>query len=284
MSPAKSEGSSRCKGKEAIIDKPLASGERGKEAPHFESDRSEDEETTRDLDSECPPLINPWYDTHSHFLVVPSDYLPPLLGRVWLFLEWCDFHTSWVPLASSFLDLAIRREETLPVPILFKFRSGTSLGWKEWVDKELSNVGFMEALQRASFLKAIVSLRCLYNYCGLFNLYYFVRWWSCVALPIPSFFLSYSELTMTLKDIANQLLLPILVDMDPSDIQLSTEEKAIEVELRKGLSDGNAKLSNWIGAFFEASTIVQHAAFIIFWLCKFVFGSYPYYVIKPMYF
>ena len=54
---------------------------------------------------------------------------------------------------------------------------------------------------------------------------------------------------MTLKDIANQLLLPILVDMDPSDIQLSTEEKAIEVELRKGLSDGNAKLSNWIGAF-----------------------------------
>jgi len=54
---------------------------------------------------------------------------------------------------------------------------------------------------------------------------------------------------MTLEDVANQLLLPILSDMDPSDIQLSIKEKAIEVELRKGLSNRNAKLSNWIGAF-----------------------------------
>lgn len=175
MSLVKSEGSSRCKGKEAIIDKPLTDGKRGEEVPPSESDRSEDEETTHDPNSKFPPLINLWYDAYSHFLVVPSDYLPPPLGHVWLSLEWCDFHTSWAPLASSILDLAICRRETLPVPILFELRLGTSLGWKGWVDKELSNVGFMKALQRASFLKAIISLRCLYNYCNLFNLCHFVR-------------------------------------------------------------------------------------------------------------
>ena len=39
---------------------------------------------------------------------------------------------------------------------------------------------------------------------------------------------------MTLEDVANQLLLPILGDMDPSDIQLSAKKEAIEMELRKG--------------------------------------------------
>ena len=26
------------------------------------------------------------------------------------------------------------------------------------------------------------------------------------------------------------------------------------------------------------------AAFVVFWLCKFVFGSHPHYAIKPLYF
>ena len=43
------------------------------------------------------------------------------------------------------------------MPILFEFGSGTSLGWKEWVDKELSDTGFMGGLQQAGVLKAIVS-------------------------------------------------------------------------------------------------------------------------------
>ena len=43
----------------------------------------------------------------------------------------------------SILDLAIRQGDVLLMPILFEFGSGTSLGWKEWVDKELSDTGFM---------------------------------------------------------------------------------------------------------------------------------------------
>ena len=42
------------------------------------------------------------------------------------------------------------------MPILFEFGLGTSLGWKEWVDTELSDVGFVVALQHTSVLKAIV--------------------------------------------------------------------------------------------------------------------------------
>ena len=47
---------------------------------------------------------------------------------------------------------------------------------------------------------------------------------------------------MTLEDVANQLLLPILGDADPAALELSPEEEAIEVELGKRMA-GNAKLS-----------------------------------------
>ena len=50
------------------------------------------------------------------------------------------------------------------------------------------------------------------------------------------------------------------------------------------LGGGNAKLFNWIGDFAKASVTVYYVAFIMFWLCKFVFGAYPHYVVKPLYF
>ena len=88
---------------------------------------------------------------------------------------------------------------------------------------------------------------------------------------------------MTLEDVANQLMLPILGDVDPSNIELPIEKEAVEAELRKGIS-GNAKLLHWVGASSKASDVIRRAAFIAFWLCKFIFGSYPYYAVKPLYF
>lgn len=49
---------------------------------------------------------------------------------------------------------------------------------------------------------------------------------------------------MTLEDVANQLLHPVLGDIDPFVIQFSIKEEVMEVKLRKGLSGRNAKLSN----------------------------------------
>ena len=88
---------------------------------------------------------------------------------------------------------------------------------------------------------------------------------------------------MTLKDVANQLLLPILGDVDPVTLELSPEEEAVEAELKKRVS-GNAKLSYWVSSSSKFSVFARCVAFVIFWLCKFVFRSHPHYAVKPLYF
>ena len=88
---------------------------------------------------------------------------------------------------------------------------------------------------------------------------------------------------MTLEDVANQLLLLILGDVDPATLELFLEEEAVETELKKRMS-GNAKLSYWVSSSSKFSVAAHRAAFVMFWFCKFVFGSHPYYVVKPLYF
>ena len=68
---------------------------------------------------------------------------------------------------------------------------------------------------------------------------------------------------MTLEDVANQLLLPIIGDVDLGALDLSPEEEAVEVELRKGMS-GNVKLSHWVGSFSKASVAARRVAFVTF--------------------
>ena len=131
---------------------------------------------------------------------VPSDYLSPPANCVWLSLEQGATDMSWAPLSTTIPDFAICRGETLPVLILFKFGLSTSLGWKDRVDHELSNAGFMEVLQLTGVLKAIFSSRNLQNYHDMFNLLHLVRLWCSVT---HTFFLSYGKLTVTLEDMAN---------------------------------------------------------------------------------
>ena len=120
MTLAKGKSSSHHKGKEITFDDP-ATKIVGENAPLFESERFEEEEGGRDLDSECAPLIDPWYDTHAHFLKVSDKYFPLLPGHVWLFICYRNIEVSCAPLASSILDLVIRQGTSLPVLILFEF-------------------------------------------------------------------------------------------------------------------------------------------------------------------
>ena len=101
-------------------------------------------------------------------------------------------------------------------------------------------------LQRTSVLKAIVSSRFLSNFRDLFNLRHLVCWWCTTT---HTFFFSCNEITVTLEDVANQLLLPILGDIDPGTLELSSEEEAVEAELKKKMN-GNAKLSYWVSSSF----------------------------------
>ena len=279
MSPTKGEGSSHCKGKE-ISSNDLATKNIGKDALFSKSEGFNEEERGCDSHSECAPLIDPWYDAHAYFPKVSIEYLPPLPSCVWLSICYRNMEVSWAPLASSIPDLVIHQGTLLPVPILFEFGLGTSLGWKEWVDDELSGMGFMAVLQQVGVLKAIISSHCLSNYRDLFNLCHLVCRW-CTATH--NFFLSCGEIIVTLEDVANQLLLPILGDVDPSSMKFSPEEEEVmEAELKKGMSD-NAKLSHWVGAFPKASDVVYRTTFVTFWLYKFIFGSYPHYAVKLLY-
>ena len=79
---------------------------------------------------------------------------------------------------------------------------------------------------------------------------------------------------MTLEDVTNQLLLPILGNADPIALEFSLEEEAIEAELRKRMAE-NTKLSYWVSSSSKFFVVARRAAFIAFWFCKFVFGSYP---------
>ena len=150
------------------------------------------------------------------------------------------------------------------MPIHFEFRSSTALGWREWVDNELSNTGFMRLLQRASVLKAIILSRRLSNYRDLHNLRHLVRQWCTTTY---TFFFSYSKLTVTLEDVANQLLLPILSDADPATLELSPKEEAIEAKLKKWMT-GNAKLSYWVSSSSKFFVSTHRVTFVAFWLCK----------------
>jgi len=144
MTSTKRKGSSRCKGKE-IAANDLATKIVDEDAPLSKLECSKEEEGSRDPDSKCAPLIDLRYNTHAHFSVVPGDYLPPSSSHVWLSICCIDMEVSRAPLVSSIPDL-VCQGTSLPVPILFEFELGTSLGWKEWVDEELSNTGFMTAL------------------------------------------------------------------------------------------------------------------------------------------
>ena len=148
------------------------------------------------------------------------------------------------------------------------------------MDNELFDTGFMGLLQRANVLKAIVSSCYLSNFRDLFNLRHLVHRWCTTT---HTFFFSCNEVTVTLEDVANQLLLPILGDVDPTTLELSPEEEAVEAELKKRMS-GNAKLSYWVSSSSKFSIFASRVAFVVFLLCKFVFGSHPHYTVKPLYF
>ena len=122
----------------------------GEEVVYFESEHSDEEEARHALNTECTPLIDPWYDIHAHFPKVPDDYTSSLSGRVWLALCRHNRDVSWASLASSIPYFVIHQDTSLLMPILFEFGLGITLGWKEWVDRELSDTGFMGLLQWAS--------------------------------------------------------------------------------------------------------------------------------------
>jgi hypothetical protein len=96
-----------------------------------------------------------------------------------------------------------------------------------------------------------------------------------------TFFFAWGELTVTLEDIANHWMLPILGEYSFSDIELSAAEEEVAAALRRHSS---TKLSSWPTLFVHREDIpIRRATFILYWLCKCLFGNFPYYVVNTLF-
>ena len=89
------------------------------------------------------------------------------------------------------------------------------------MDKELSDGEFVSCLERIEILKSVPISRNLKGFRDAKGLKHLVRHW-CPSLY--SFFFSVGELTITLKDVVNNFLLPVFGEENPFDISLSSEK------------------------------------------------------------
>ena len=93
------------------------------------------------------------------------------------------------------------------------------------MDKELSNKEFVGRLERASIMKAVAISRNLEGFRDTKGLRHLVRCWCPI---LHTFLFSFGKLTVTLEDVVNNFLLPVLGDENPFDINLSDEDLKVE--------------------------------------------------------
>ena len=174
------------------------------------------------------PLWDPWYTPSLFFpLVSYGEALPSL--HTWVFSGQAGFASSTqVPDPREISVLQIRRGSREAVLIFFDFIPGKITGWPIWVDRELSDEEFVGYLECARILKAVLISKNLEGFRDAKGLRHLVCRW-CPSLH--TFFFSVGELTITLEDVVNNLLLPVLGDENPFDISLFDENLKVEDKL-----------------------------------------------------
>ena len=174
----------------------------------------------------------------------------------------------------------------LVVPLVFDFQCSRAA---DWVDSELVDREFCDHLEQAGVLRSILISRSSNMFRDTEALQQLVRRW-CPSTH--TFFFAHGELTVTLEDIENHWLLPILGDQDLAELELSPEELRIEAALadyigRKNIALGTqaARFTPWMDHFNKVEDAsIRRATFIAYWLSKCIFGEHPAYSIKPLYF
>ena len=108
-------------------------------------------------------------------------------------------------------------------------------------------------MEQASVLRSILISRCSNMYRDTEALRQLVRKW-CPSTH--TFVFAHGELTVTLEDVENHWLLPILGDQGPAELELSPEESRIEATLadyirRKNIALGTqaARFNPWMEHF-----------------------------------
>jgi hypothetical protein len=236
------------------------------------------------------PTVDPWYRNGERFPSVPASLQPPPLDWEWLVIrEDSAADVAWTPNFREIRNLQIQRNEMLAVPLVFDFQCSNAIEWADWIDLELADRGFCDRLEQAGALRSILISRCSNMYRDTEALRQLVRRW---CSSTHTFFFAHGELTVTLEDVENHWLLPILGDQGPADLVLSPEKLEIESALadyigRKNIALGTqaARFKPWMEHFNrETDPLIRRAAFVAYWLSKCVFGEHPAYSIKPLYF
>jgi hypothetical protein len=236
------------------------------------------------------PILDPWYRSSERFPSIPAGLQPPPADWEWLVIrEDAGADVAWTPNFREIRDLQIQRNEMLAVPLVFDFQCSRAVEWADWIDSELSDREFCDCLERAGVLRSVLISRGSNMYRDTEALRQLVRRW-CPSTH--TFFFAHGEMTVTLEDVENHWLLPILGDQGPADLILSPEELEIESALadyigRKNIALGTqaARFKAWMEHFNrETEPSIRRAAFVAYWLSKCVFGEHPAYSIKPLYF
>ena len=236
------------------------------------------------------PTVDPWYRSGERFPSVPVSLQPPPADWEWLVIrEDSAANVAWTPNFREIRDLQIQRNEMLAVPLVFDFQCSRAIEWADWIDLELADREFCDRLERAGVLRSILISRCSNMYCDTEALRQLVRRW-CPSSH--TFFFAHGEMTITLEDVENHWLLPILGDQDPARLELSLEELKNEATLayysgRKNVSLGTqaARFNSWMEHFNRVEDPpIRRATFVVYWLSKCIFGEHPAYSIKPLYF
>uniref|UniRef100_A0A2N9IMQ7 Aminotransferase-like plant mobile domain-containing protein n=1 Tax=Fagus sylvatica TaxID=28930 RepID=A0A2N9IMQ7_FAGSY len=210
-----------------------------------------------------------------------SKSLEPLgdiLGRPTVDSWYRSADVAWTSNFREIRDLQIQRNEMLAVPLVFDFQCSRAVEWADWIDLELADREFCDRLERAGVLCSILIFRCSNMYRDTEALRQLVRRW-CPSTH--TFFFAHEELTITLEDVENHWLLPILGDQGPVKLELSPEELEIEAALadyigRKNIALGThaARFKPWMEHFNrEDDPLIRRAAFVAYWLSKCVFGQ-----------
>ena len=103
------------------------------------------------------PLQDPWYSSSPLFFVVLTDISASNAPCQWNIRgEALNPETTWVPSASGVMDLCLQRKELLPLPVQFWCPSGLINNWSNWLDKEIRNEEFFQALRDANIFEAVL--------------------------------------------------------------------------------------------------------------------------------
>uniref|UniRef100_A0A2N9FF22 Aminotransferase-like plant mobile domain-containing protein n=1 Tax=Fagus sylvatica TaxID=28930 RepID=A0A2N9FF22_FAGSY len=154
------------------------------------------------------PTVDPWYRSGERFPSVPASLQPPPADWEWLVMrEDAAADVAWTPNFREIRDLQIQRNEMLAVPLVFDFQCSRAIEWADWIDLELADRGFCDRLEQAGVLRSILISRCSNMYRDTEALRQLVRRW-CPSTH--TFFFAHGELTVTLEDVENHWLLPIL--------------------------------------------------------------------------